>query len=64
MIRWMLVIFISVIDLSSALPWLEKLRLWHLPNDLRFKLSDTKFSLPFALTVLLSTMLFVLVRSL
>ncbi|WP_395826601.1 DUF2905 domain-containing protein [Collimonas sp.] len=62
MIRWMLVIFIFVIVFSSALPWFEKLGLGRLPGDLRFTLFGKKFSLPFASTVLLSTVLFVLVR--
>ncbi|SDY95139.1 Protein of unknown function [Collimonas sp. OK242] len=62
MIRWMLVIFVAVIVFSSALPWLEKLGLGRLPGDLRFTLFGRKFSLPFASTVLLSTVLFLLVR--
>lgn len=44
MIRWMLVIFISVIVFSSALPWLDKLGLGRLPDDLRFTLFGKKFS--------------------
>jgi hypothetical protein len=62
MIRWMLVIFIAVIVFSSALPWLEKLGLGRLPGDLRFTLFGKNFSLPFASTILLSTVLFLLVR--
>lgn len=62
MIRWMLVIFVAVIVFSSALPWLEKLGLGRLPGDLRFTLFGRKFSLPFASTILLSTVLFLLVR--
>jgi len=62
MIRWMLVIFVAVIVFSSALPWLEKLGLGRLPGDLRFTLFGKNFSLPFASTVLLSTVIFLLVR--
>lgn len=62
MIRWMLVIFVAVTVFSSALPWLEKLGLGRLPGDVRFTLFGKNFSLPFASTVLLSTVIFLLVR--
>ncbi|HWX04053.1 Protein of unknown function (DUF2905) [Collimonas sp. PA-H2] len=62
MIRWMLVIFVAVIVFSSALPWLEKLGLGRLPGDVRFTLFGKNFSLPFASTILLSTVIFLLVR--
>lgn len=62
MIRWMLVIFVALIVFSSALPWLEKLGLGRLPGDVRFTLFGKNFSLPFASTILLSTVIFLLVR--
>jgi hypothetical protein len=54
MLRWTLTIFLSVIILSSALPWLSKLGLGRLPGDLRFRVFGREFVLPFASTVLLS----------
>ncbi|MQR00675.1 DUF2905 domain-containing protein [Glaciimonas soli] len=62
MIRWLLVIFIAVIVFSSALPWLEKLGIGRLPGDFRFKLFGKVFSLPFASTILISTVVFLLAR--
>lgn len=62
MIRWVLVIFIAVIVFSSALPWLEKLGIGRLPGDFRFKLFGKLFSLPFASTILISTVVFLLAR--
>ena len=62
MIRWMLAIFIAVIVFSAALPWLEKFGVGRLPGDLRFTLFGKKFFLPFASTVLLSTIFFLAVR--
>ncbi|PUA17634.1 DUF2905 domain-containing protein [Glaciimonas sp. PCH181] len=62
MIRWVLVIFIAVIVFSSALPWLEKLGIGRLPGDFRFKLFGRIFSLPFASTILISTVVFLLAR--
>jgi len=54
MLRWILTIFLSVIILSSALPWLQKIGLGRLPGDVRFRLFGREFVLPFASTILLS----------
>jgi len=62
MIRWVLVIFIAVIVFSSALPWLEKLGIGRLPGDIRFTLFGKLFSLPFASTILISTVVFLIAR--
>ncbi|AKZ64619.1 MULTISPECIES: DUF2905 domain-containing protein [Herbaspirillum] len=62
MIRWVVVIFIAVIVFSSLLPWLEKLGIGRLPGDLRFKLFGRVFSLPFASTILISAVVFLLAR--
>ncbi|EJL83440.1 Protein of unknown function (DUF2905) [Herbaspirillum sp. CF444] len=62
MIRWVVVIFLAVIVFSSLLPWLEKLGIGRLPGDLRFKLFGRVFSLPFASTILISLVVFLLAR--
>ena len=62
MIRWVLVIFLAVIVFSSALPWLEKLGIGRLPGDVRFTLFGKLFSLPFASTILISTVVFLIAR--
>ena len=62
MIRWVLVIFIALTVFSALLPWLEKLGLGRLPGDFRFKLFGRIFSLPFASTILLSALAFLLAR--
>ena len=62
MIRWVVVIFLAVIVFSSLLPWLEKLGIGRLPGDLRFRLFGRNFSLPFASTILLSTVVFILAK--
>jgi len=54
MLRWALTIFLALIILSAALPWLEKLGIGRLPGDIRFTLFGRKFFLPFASTLLLS----------
>lgn len=62
MLRWTLTIFLSVIILSSALPWLQKIGLGRLPGDVRFRLFGREFVLPFASTVLLSLMVLLVGR--
>lgn len=62
MIRWVFVIFIAVILFSAALPWLEKLGIGRLPGDVRFKLFGKVFMLPFASTLLLSAIAFLVAK--
>jgi hypothetical protein len=62
MIRWVVVIFLALIVFSQALPWLEKLGLGRLPGDVRFRLFGRVISLPFASTILLSVVVFLLAR--
>jgi hypothetical protein len=62
MIRWFLTIFVALLIFSAALPWLEKLGVGRLPGDVRFTLFGKTIFLPFASTVLLSTVVFVVAR--
>lgn len=62
MLRWTLTIFLSVIILSSALPWLKRIGLGRLPGDVRFRLFGREMVLPFASTVLLSLLMLVIGR--
>ena len=62
MIRWVVVIFVVLIVFSKLLPWLEKFGIGRLPGDLRFKLFGKQFSLPFASTILLSLVVFLVAR--
>jgi len=62
LIRWVVVIFLAVIVFSTLLPWLEKLGIGRLPGDVRFRLFGRNFSLPFASTILLSTLVFLVAR--
>ncbi len=62
MFRWLLTIFIALILLSSLLPVLERLGLGKLPGDLRFSLFGLKIFLPFASTVLLACVIFLVAR--
>ncbi|HEX2531929.1 MAG TPA: DUF2905 domain-containing protein [Burkholderiaceae bacterium] len=62
MIRWVLTIFLALIVFSAALPWLEKIGIGRLPGDVRFTLFGKTVFLPFASTVLLSALLFLVAR--
>ncbi len=54
MIRWLLVIFVSLLLFSGIRPWLEKLGLGRLPGDFRFRLFGREFFIPLASSVALS----------
>lgn len=56
MIRWVAAIFLALFIFYPLLPWLDKLRVGRLPGDLRFKLRDVVFCLPFGSTVLWSVL--------
>ena len=62
MIRWVLTIFIALIVFSAVLPWLEKLGVGRLPGDVKFSLFGKVIFLPFASTILLSTVIFLVDR--
>ncbi len=62
MFRWLLTIFIALVIFSSLLPWLEKWGVGRLPGDLRFSIFGLKIFLPFASTILLSLVVFLIAR--
>jgi hypothetical protein len=62
MFRWLFIIFLVLIVFSSALPWLEKLGIGRLPGDVRFRLFGREIFLPFASTVLISMVVFLIGR--
>jgi hypothetical protein len=60
MIRWFVVIFIGLIIFPALIPALQKLRIWQLPGDVRFKLFGTVLCLPFGSTVVVSAVVFLI----
>lgn len=58
MIRWVVVIFLALAVFPFLLPALQKLGIWRIPGDVRFKLFGQIFCLPFGSTVLISAMAF------
>lgn len=62
MFRWLIIIFLVLMVFSSALPWLEKLGIGRLPGDVRFRLFGREIFLPFASTILISVVVFLIGR--
>lgn len=61
MIRWVAVIFLGLIVFYALLPWiLEKIGVGRMIGDVRFKLFDRIFVLPFGSTVLWSSIAFLI----
>lgn len=62
MIRWVLVIFAILLIFPALIPELQKLGMWRLPGDLRFKLFGRIFCLPFGSTILISVIAFAIAK--
>jgi len=62
MIRWVVVIFAILAVFPALLPDLQRLGLWRLPGDVKFKLFGQIFCLPFGSTVVLSVITFLVAK--
>lgn len=58
--RWLLTLFLSLAVLTALQPWLQKLGIGRLPGDFRFRLRGRDYVLPFASTVLLTALMFLI----
>jgi hypothetical protein len=56
--RWLLTLFIALVVLTALQPWLRKLGIGRLPGDLNFRFGGRDYSFPFASTVLMTVLLF------
>ena len=54
MLRWMIVVVLSLLVFQGLRPWLEKLGLGRLPLDLHFRAFGRDWWLPIGSTVVLS----------
>ena len=62
MLKWLLLIALAVVVLSSAAPWLAKRGLGRLPGDITVRWRGRGLYLPITTTVLLSAALTLLAR--
>ena len=60
--RFVLTLFLGLIVLAALQPWLQKLGIGRLPGDLRFRIGKREVLLPFASTLLLSVLVFLIGR--
>lgn len=60
--RWLLAIFVALLVLDAALPFLQRLGIGQLPGDFRFKLFGRVWSVPLTSTVVLSLIVSLLVK--
>jgi hypothetical protein len=60
--RFVVTLFLGLVVLSALHPWLQRLGLGRLPGDLRFRLGKREVLLPFASTLLLTLVVFLIGR--
>lgn len=60
--RFVITLFIGLVVLAALQPWLSKLGIGRLPGDINFRLGKRQVSLPFASTLLLSLLLWLVAR--
>lgn len=58
--RFVVTLFIALIVLTALQPWLHRLGLGRLPGDVNFRLGKREVSLPFASTLLLTFVVFLI----
>jgi hypothetical protein len=56
--RWLLTMFIALVILTALQPWLRRLGIGRLPGDLNFRIGGREYSFPFASTVLMTVLVF------
>ncbi len=62
MIRWVVAIFVLLAVFYPLLPFLDKARVGRLPGDIRFRLRQMVFCLPFGSALLWSAVAFLLAQ--
>ena len=60
--RWLLTMFIALVVLTALQPWLRRIGIGRLPGDVTFRIGGRDYSFPFASTVLLSFVMFLIGR--
>jgi hypothetical protein len=60
--RWLLTMFIALAVLTALQPWLRRLGIGRLPGDVNFRIGGREYSFPFASTVLMTVLMFLIGR--
>jgi Protein of unknown function (DUF2905) len=62
MVKWLVTLFVALVILSAATPFLRRFRLGKLPGDLQIPVRGRVYYIPFASTVLLSLLVWAIGR--
>ena len=60
--KWLVTLFLALVILSAAPPFLRRFRLGRLPGDLQIPVRGRVYYIPFASTVLLSLLVWAIGR--
>lgn len=58
--RFLVTLFLGLVVLTALQPWLQRLGIGRLPGDLRFRIGKREYLLPFASTLLLTLLVFLI----
>jgi len=61
-VKWLVTLFLALVILSAATPFLRRFRLGRLPGDLQIPVRGRVYYIPFASTVLLSLLVWAIGR--
>lgn len=62
MVKWLVTLFVALVILSAATPLLRRFRLGRLPGDLQIPVRGRVYYVPFATTVVLSLLVWLIGR--
>jgi hypothetical protein len=62
MVKWLVTLFLALVILSAATPLLRRFRLGRLPGDFQVPVRGRVYYIPFASTVLLSLLVWLVGR--
>ena len=60
--KWLVTLFLALVILSAAMPFLRRFRLGRLPGDFQIPVRGRVYYIPFASTVVLSLLLWAIGR--
>jgi len=58
--RFIVTLFLGLVVLTALQPWLQRLGIGRLPGDFRFRIGKREYLLPFASTLLLTLLVFLI----
>jgi hypothetical protein len=58
--RFLVTLFLGLVVVTALQPWLQRLGIGRLPGDFRFRIGKREYLLPFASTLLLTLLVFLI----